>query len=71
MEFYPQLFYPEIYLLENGYKEFFQEHPDLCEGTYIQMEHKEYKEHCKSKYTRTKQLFKQYSSKDARNRILN
>jgi len=27
---YPHLFYPEMYLLEGGYKQFWQEHPELC-----------------------------------------
>ena len=29
-----QIFFPEMYLLERGYKNFFEKHPDLCEGTY-------------------------------------
>ena len=28
---YPALHYPEMYLLHNGYKEFWENHPDLCE----------------------------------------
>jgi len=28
---YPALHYPELYILEGGYKAFFQMHPELCE----------------------------------------
>ena len=34
LERYPQLFFPEMYILEGGYKRFYAEHPDLCEGGY-------------------------------------
>lgn len=34
MHHYPQLFYPEIYLLESGYKEFHLHHPEMCSGVY-------------------------------------
>jgi M-phase inducer phosphatase len=35
---YPALHYPEIYLLHNGYKEFFENNSDLCEPhAYRQM----------------------------------
>ena len=29
-EEYPKLNFPEIYLLEGGYKEFYESNPDLC-----------------------------------------
>ena len=29
-ETYPALHYPETYLLHNGYKEFWENYPDLC-----------------------------------------
>ena len=35
---YPALHYPECYLLSQGYKEFFQNYPDLCEPrAYVKM----------------------------------
>jgi hypothetical protein len=34
---YPALYYPEVYLLHLGYKEFFSHHPDLCTGRYTTM----------------------------------
>jgi len=35
---YPNLFYPEMYLLEGGYKQFWEEYPDMCEPCgYVEM----------------------------------
>ncbi|XP_012937345.1 M-phase inducer phosphatase isoform X2 [Aplysia californica] len=44
-ECYPFLHYPEIYLLEGGYKNFFEQHSNLCEPQkYLQMLDKNYSE---------------------------
>jgi len=35
---YPDLFYPEMYLLEGGYKQFYKDYPELCEPQgYVEM----------------------------------
>jgi len=34
---YPFLFYPNIYILDGGYRSFYQQHPDFCEGEYVTM----------------------------------
>ncbi|GFR23573.1 m-phase inducer phosphatase [Trichonephila clavata] len=40
---YPRLQYPEMYILEGGYKAFFQEYKELCEPqTYKPMTHKDH-----------------------------
>jgi len=46
---FPNLFYPEVYILEGGYQNFVNQYPDLCEpkGRYIQMADKNYR----SKYS--------------------
>lgn len=37
-EFYPRLSYPEVYILDGGYSEFFNEHRDLCyPQAYVEM----------------------------------
>ncbi|XP_045061511.1 cell division cycle 25 homolog d isoform X2 [Coregonus clupeaformis] len=42
---YPLLFYPELYLLEGGYRYFYSCYPDLCEPRgYVPMLHSEYRE---------------------------
>ncbi|XP_072002395.1 M-phase inducer phosphatase 3 isoform X2 [Engystomops pustulosus] len=45
MNEYPSLFYPEMYLLKGGYKEFFPEYKILCEPqSYCPMHHQDYRE---------------------------
>ncbi|XP_036804932.1 M-phase inducer phosphatase isoform X3 [Oncorhynchus mykiss] len=42
---YPLLFYPELYLLEGGYRHFYSCYPELCEPRgYVPMLHREYRE---------------------------
>ena len=69
IDFYPQLFYSEVYLLEGGYKEFWGKHPELCEGGYRPMAAKEWKDDCKSEYQKNKKLHKQFSTKEACERM--
>ena len=40
---YPALYYPEMYLLHLGYKEFFNSYPALCTGFYTTMVDPNYK----------------------------
>jgi M-phase inducer tyrosine phosphatase len=58
MHHYPQVYYTEIYLLEGGFKEFHNNHPALCDGTYVPMADKEHKDDCKVKFGATRRLFK-------------
>jgi len=44
---YPELYYPEIYLLEKGYSNFWKEYPQLCTQGYIPMKHSQYKKQLK------------------------
>ncbi|XP_067909253.1 cell division cycle 25 homolog d isoform X3 [Heterodontus francisci] len=65
---YPRLCFPELYILKDGYREFFQEFETFCEPQgYIQMHHKDYREelrtirrkaHSVTRYRRRKELFK-------------
>ena len=34
---YPKLHYPHVYVLHNGYKEFFRKFPEHCDGGYTKM----------------------------------
>ena len=44
MQWYPQLFYSEIYILEGGYSQFHSLHPQFCNGGYVRMDDKNHKE---------------------------
>ncbi|KAL4612864.1 M-phase inducer phosphatase 1-like isoform X1 [Arapaima gigas] len=42
---YPQLFYPELYILQGGYREFHSHFPDLCDPPgYVPMIHSDFTE---------------------------
>ncbi|KAL8578483.1 hypothetical protein ACOMHN_028755 [Nucella lapillus] len=54
-ECYPFLHYPEIYLLEGGYKAFFEQHKDLCEPqAYRQMLDKDFSDDLRKFRTKSK-----------------
>lgn len=45
---YPNLYYPEMYLLEGGYKSFYENHDNLCEPKgYLPMHHESYRQDLK------------------------
>ncbi|KAL6076575.1 M-phase inducer phosphatase 1 [Balamuthia mandrillaris] len=45
---YPKLYYPELYVLEGGYKKFFQEHPTYCDPqAYVPMRDKRFNKEMK------------------------
>ncbi|XP_049325158.1 cell division cycle 25 homolog d isoform X2 [Astyanax mexicanus] len=42
---YPLLLYPELYLLQGGYKHFYTHYPDLCDPcNYVPMRHQDFRE---------------------------
>lgn len=44
---YPRLNYPEIYILDGGYKKFYQNFPEFCTPqNYVQMHDKRFREEC-------------------------
>ncbi|OTF79033.1 Twine-like protein [Euroglyphus maynei] len=61
---YPNLHYPEIYLLDGGYKEFFQNYSNLCEPcSYQPMHSKNHEEDLKKFRTICKSLDYKYSTR--------
>ncbi|CRL05817.1 CLUMA_CG018844, isoform A [Clunio marinus] len=60
---YPNLSFPEIYLLHGGYKEFFQNHSDLCDPmTYRRMDDSKFSE----QYKQCRAKSKSWTSNDTR-----
>ncbi|XP_032714985.1 M-phase inducer phosphatase 2 [Lontra canadensis] len=46
---YPSLYYPEMYILKGGYKEFFPQHPTFCEPQdYRPMNHEDFRDELKT-----------------------
>jgi M-phase inducer tyrosine phosphatase len=34
---YPSLYYPNVYILDGGYRQFYAEYPEMCDGAYMRM----------------------------------
>jgi len=47
---YPRLFYPEMYCIEGGYKNFYEKYSELCEGGYVPMDDPKFKEERKRNF---------------------
>ena len=56
---YPSLYYPEMYILDGGYKNYWQQHGDKCEPTnsYLPMRNPQYRDQLKH-YQKMKHAFK-------------
>jgi M-phase inducer tyrosine phosphatase len=56
IEHYPRLTYPEVYILDGGYSEFFAEHRDRCfPQSYVEMDAKEHAFACEREMGRLRQ----------------
>lgn len=55
---YPQLCYPESYVLEGGFSKFYGQHQNLCSGQYLRMDQN--KENCNAMFHSVQKLHKNY-----------
>ena len=39
-ENYPNLYYPDLYILDGGYSKFYENYPEFCDGGYVKMRDK-------------------------------
>jgi len=69
---WPELYFPELYLLEGGYSNFFKEKPAYCEPQgYISMFDKNYLNECKQSLRRRKTLPRSSSASTERELMVN
>lgn len=68
---YPSLYYPEIYLLEGGYKSFYEGHNDLCEPKgYLPMHHDNHRQDLKFFRSKSKSLDAEIKKKFTKSRSM-
>lgn len=61
---FPNLFYPELYLMQGGYRAFFSEFPDLCMPMgYIPMTHPDFREQLRHEGSLERRFWKSYQRK--------
>ncbi|KAG3264573.1 CDC25B-like, partial [Ictidomys tridecemlineatus] len=67
---YPSLYYPEIYILKGGYKEFFPQHPNFCEPqNYWPMNHEAFKEELRTFRLKTRSWAGERSRRELYSRL--
>uniref|UniRef100_A0AAY4A545 protein-tyrosine-phosphatase n=1 Tax=Denticeps clupeoides TaxID=299321 RepID=A0AAY4A545_9TELE len=67
---YPNLYYPELYILKGGYKEFFPLHQDACESQdYRPMRHETFKEDLRKFHRKSRTWAGECSKRDLYSRI--
>lgn len=40
---YPELFYPDLYIIDGGYSKFYEMYPEFCDGGYVKMRDKKHR----------------------------
>ena len=60
---YPTLFYPEVYLLDGGYKNFYRLHPEHCEPRgYVEMQDARFVSRCEDDLSQSRKTWKRHKS---------
>lgn len=60
---YPKLFYPNLYLLEGGYRAFFEQYPHLCEPQgYVAMKDERFATEAKESGMQVRRSWKRHKS---------
>ncbi|KAG9412359.1 cell division cycle- protein [Aphanomyces cochlioides] len=68
-EVYPKLHYPELYVIDGGYKHCFESIQDLCEPcAYVPMTHKDHADACKKELSALRASWKRHQSSSKRQR---
>lgn len=60
---YPTLFYPEVYLLDGGYSNFYRMHPEHCEPRgYVEMQDVRFVSRCEDDLSQSRKTWKRHKS---------
>ena len=60
---YPTLFYPDVYLLDGGYRNFYKSHPELCEPRgYVEMQDARFVTQCEDDLSQSRKTWKRHKT---------
>ena len=64
-ETYPELYYPQLYLIKGGYKEFFESYREKCDPqAYVEMLHGDFTDVCRSTASMVRKSWRRHKSFD-------